>query len=205
MSLVVPAFFRGNAVAFRNGPPMLSPNDPLRRFVLHGLRDTIDAYLDHSLPLHRFAWELQARTATLAELTGLPHWRLLASMRAATQSLTELAETQRAEGWRALTAAEAHTVTSAVATLRATLTQLTPADPPRTGLTIIPARTLDPGHADPDHRGGARRANNPGRGPTTAPRSPGSSTANEPPASTSRPRTPAANPEPATASGLLAD
>ena len=146
---------------------MLSPYDLLRRFVINGLRDTVASYADRTLPLHRFAWELNARISTLSELTGLPHWRLLASMRGAERTLTELAGTVRAEGWRALTRAETRDVATAVATLRATLAQLTPVDTGQSspGLTVIPAHVLR-GETPAGERAPARRT----AAPTSRPR-----------------------------------
>ena len=112
---------------------------PLRRFVADGLRDTIACYSAGTLPLHRFAWELDSRLATLAELTGLPHWRTLNALRAAQRTIADLDTTLRANTGGAntggantragLTAAEEHTLTAAVHTLRTTLARLDPIDP----------------------------------------------------------------------------
>jgi hypothetical protein len=112
---------------------------PLRRFVADGLRDTIACYSAGTLPLHRFAWELDSRLATLAELTGLPHWRTLNALRAAQRTIADLDTTLRANTRAAntggantragLTAAEEHTLTAAVTTLRTTLARLDPDDP----------------------------------------------------------------------------
>jgi hypothetical protein len=112
---------------------------PLRRFVTDGLRDTIACYSAGTLPLHRFAWELDSRLATLAELTGLPHWRTLNALRAAQRTIADLDTTLRANTGGAntggantregLTAAEEHTLTAAVTTLRTTLARLDPDDP----------------------------------------------------------------------------
>ena len=112
---------------------------PLRRFVADGLRDTIACYTAGTLPLHRFAWELDSRLSTLAELTGLPHWRTLNALRAAQRTIASLDTTLR-EGTRGattrgattrdgLTAAEEHTLTAALVTLRTTLARLDPDDP----------------------------------------------------------------------------
>lgn len=107
---------------------------PLRRFVADGLRDTIACYSAGTLPLHRFAWELDSRLATLAELTGLPHWRTLNALRAAQRTIADLdttlrANTRDASTGEGLTAAEEHTLTAAVTTLRTTLARLDPDDP----------------------------------------------------------------------------
>jgi hypothetical protein len=102
---------------------------PLRRFVTDGLHDTIAAYTAGTLPLHRFAWELDSRLSTLAELTGLPHWRTLHTLRAAQGTIAELDTTLRASTRAGLTAAEEHTLTAALVTLRTTLANLDPDDP----------------------------------------------------------------------------
>jgi hypothetical protein len=102
---------------------------PLRRFVADGLHDTIASYTAGTLPLHRFAWELDSRLGTLAELTGLPHWRTLNVLRAAQHTVAVLDTTLRAETREALTAAEAHTLAAALVTLRSTLARLDPDDP----------------------------------------------------------------------------
>lgn len=102
---------------------------PLRRFVTDGLHDTIACYTAGTLPLHRFAWELDSRLATLAELTGLPHWRTLNVLRAAQRTIADLDSTLRAGAREGLTAAEEHTLTAALVTLRTTLANLDPDDP----------------------------------------------------------------------------
>jgi len=102
---------------------------PLRRFVTDGLRATIDSYATGTLPLHRFAWELDSRLDTLAELTGLPHYRTLATLRSAQQAIAAIDTAQRATGRGGLTAAEDHTVAAAVTLLRTTLARLDPPDP----------------------------------------------------------------------------
>jgi hypothetical protein len=102
---------------------------PLRRFVTDGLHDTIASYTAGTLPLHRFAWELDSRLATLAELTGLPHWRTLNVLRAAQHTIAGLDTVLRAETRAGLTAAEEHTMAAALLTLRTTLAHLDPDDP----------------------------------------------------------------------------
>jgi hypothetical protein len=102
---------------------------PLRRFVADGLRDTIAAYTAGTLPLHRFAWELDSRLGTLAELTGLPHWRTLTALRAAQRTIANLDTTLREGTREGLTAAEEHTLTAALLTLRTSLARLDPDDP----------------------------------------------------------------------------
>jgi len=121
---------------------------PLRRFVTDGLRATIDSYTAGTLPLHRFAWELDSRLATLAELTGLPHYRTLTALRAAQQAIAAVDAELRATGREGLAATEDHTVAAAVTTLRATLARLDPPDPvdpvdpagPRAALISLPVR-----------------------------------------------------------------
>ena len=120
---------------------------PLRRFVTDGLRETIDSYTAGALPLHRFAWELDARLSTLSELTGLPQWRTLAALRAAQRAIAEVDTALRDTGREGLTRADEHTLGSAVTTLRAMLAQLDPdpvdpgelADPPSV-VIAFPAR-----------------------------------------------------------------
>lgn len=120
---------------------MIPPSQSaLRRFVIDGLRQTLDSYTTHTLALHRFAWELHTRIATLAELTALPQWRLLATLRAAHHTIAELDAALRAPGRDELTPAEARALATAVATLRVTLTQLAPVSSgePRPALTVLP-------------------------------------------------------------------
>jgi len=134
---------------------------PLRRFVTDGLRATIDSYTAGTLPLHRFVWELDSRLDTLAELTGLPHYRTLAALRAAQQQMAAIDAELRATGRERLTAAEDYTVATAVTALRSTLARLDPPDPvdpvdpagPRPVLVCLPvharghrARTQLAGH-----------------------------------------------------------
>jgi hypothetical protein len=125
------------------------PRSPLRRFVTDGLRDTIDAYTTATLPLHRFAWELDSRLDTLTELTGLPHWRTLNALRDAQRIIAAVDTEVRAAGGTALTAAEEHTLTTAVATLRTALARLDPRDPVD---PLDPARPLPVAIAPPVHR-----------------------------------------------------
>jgi hypothetical protein len=104
-------------------------HSPLRRFVADGLRDTIDSYITGELPLHRFAWELDTRLRTLAELTALPEWRALTILRAAQHTIATVDTDLRASARADLTTAEEHAVASAVATLRTKLARLDPPDP----------------------------------------------------------------------------
>ena len=129
MSLVVSACSR-NVPSWTDFTPMTAlDQSPLRRFVTDGLHDTISCYIAGTLPLHRFAWELDSRLATLAELTGLPHWRTLNVLRAAQRTIADLDSTLRAGAREGLTAAEEHTLTAALVTLRTTLANLDPEDP----------------------------------------------------------------------------
>lgn len=129
MSLVVSACAR-NAVVAEWNPPMIPPTQsPLRRFVIDGLRQTLDSYTRHTLPLHRFAWELHTRIDTLAELTALPQWRPLAALRAAQHTITELDAALRALGRDEPTPAETRALATAVATLRDTLDELSSDQP----------------------------------------------------------------------------
>jgi hypothetical protein len=94
----------------------------LRRFVIAGLRDTLDCYTAGTLPLHRFAWELDSRLTALAELTGLPEWRALAALRTAQRTIAAVDTALRAAQRADLTVAEDHDIGTAVTTLRAVLT-----------------------------------------------------------------------------------
>jgi hypothetical protein len=102
---------------------------PLCRFVTDGLHDTIASYAADTLPLHRFAWELETRLATLAELTGLPHWRALTALRVAQHTIAALDTTLRADNRTRLTSAEERSLAAALITLRTTLARLDPNDP----------------------------------------------------------------------------
>jgi len=82
-------------------------HSPLRRFVADGLRDTIDSYTTGELPLHRFAWELDTRLRTLAELTALPEWRVLAALHEAQHTIATVDTDLR---WRLLQSLVAHGV-----------------------------------------------------------------------------------------------
>jgi hypothetical protein len=104
---------------------------PLRRFVIAGLRDTLDCYTAGNLPLHRFAWELDSRLTALAELTGLPDWRVLAALSAAQRAIATVDAALRATGRTDLTTAEDHAVDTAVTALRAILTRFDAAEPTR--------------------------------------------------------------------------
>jgi hypothetical protein len=129
MSLVVPACSR-NAPSLDWITPMTPlTHSPLRRFVADGLRDTIDSYTTGELPLHRFAWELDTRLRTLAELTALPEWRALATLHEARNTIATVDTDLRASAREDLTTAEQHSVASAVSTLRGTLARIDPPDP----------------------------------------------------------------------------
>ena len=124
-------------------------HSPLRRFVADGLRATIDSYAAGELPLHRFAWELNSRLATLADLTGLPHWRTLSAPQAARQTIATIDLELRVAERSRPTAAEAYSLTVAVAALRTAIARLDPPDPsdpigparPRPAVLVLPART----------------------------------------------------------------
>lgn len=131
---------------------------PLRRFVTDGLRDTVASYTAGSLPLHRLAWELETRLATLTELTGLPHWRTLTTLHAAHRTIANLDTQLRASTRDELTPAEHHQLAAALATLRTTLARLDPDDPldpvdpaaPRpVVLTLVPRPPSGPAAAYP--------------------------------------------------------
>jgi hypothetical protein len=149
MSLVVPACSR-NAVFADWITPMTTPvfaarstarstaaapevHAALRRFVTDGIRATLDAYAAGTLPLHRFAWELDARITALAGLTALPHYRTLAALRTAQHTVATIDSTLRARTDQpvrdALTATEEHSLATAVTTLRTGLARLDPPDP----------------------------------------------------------------------------
>ena len=115
------------------------PRSPLRRFVTDGLRDTIDSYATGGLPLHRFVWELDSRLTTLAELTGLPHWRTLAALRSAHHSLAVIDTALRETGRHRASIAERRALATAVTALRTTLARLDPPDPVD---PVDPARPL---------------------------------------------------------------
>lgn len=142
--------------------PMTTPaQSPLRRFVTDGLRDTLNAYTTGTLPLHRFAWELQTRLATLTELTGLPHWRTLTTLHNAHHTIATLDTHLRASTRDELTPTEHHQLTTALTTLRTTLAHLNPDDPldpvdptdltgPRpVVLTLVPRPTPHPATTNP--------------------------------------------------------
>jgi hypothetical protein len=102
---------------------------PLRRFVTDGIRATLDAYRAGTLPLHRLTWELQTRLTTLGELTALPHYRTLATLRAAQHTVATIDTALRHTGRDTLTAAEHHALATALTTLRTGLARLDPPDP----------------------------------------------------------------------------
>jgi hypothetical protein len=117
----------------------------LRRFVIAGLRDTLDCYTAGTLPLHRFAWELDSRLTALAELTGLPDWRALAALSTAQRAVAAVDTTLRAAGRADLTTAEGDAVRAAVSTLRATLARFdTPESPPASESTPTSSTTALP-------------------------------------------------------------
>jgi len=101
---------------------------PLRRFVTDGLRppSTPTPPAPAAPPLRLGAG---LPLATLAELTGLPHYRTLTALRAAQQAIAAVDAELRATGREGLAATEDHTVARAVTTLRTTLARLDPPDP----------------------------------------------------------------------------
>jgi hypothetical protein len=132
----------------------LAQQSPLRRFVTDGLRATIDSYTRGALPLHRFAWELTNRLGTLTEHTGLPHWRILITLRTAQRVIATIDTALRVTGRDEPTLAEQHTLTHAVTTLRTALPRLDPPDP------VDPASRAHPPAvvlAVPTHRATGRR------------------------------------------------
>jgi hypothetical protein len=104
-------------------------HSPLRRFVTDGLRDTIDSYTAGTLPLHRFTWELHTRLDALTELTALPHYRTLNTLRGAHRTIATIDVQQRTATRQHLSAADQHTLAAAITTLRTTLARLDPDDP----------------------------------------------------------------------------
>lgn len=104
----------------------------LRRFVTDGLRETIDSYAAGTLPLHRFAWELDSRLNDLAEVTGRPHGRLLTGPRDAARRIAAIDATLRAEAREVPTDAERRAIAGALTALRATL------DPPKATVVALP-------------------------------------------------------------------
>jgi len=114
---------------------------PLRRFVADGLRATIDSYAAGTLPLHRFAWELDSRLTTLSELSELPRRGSLATLCIARKAITAIDTELRATGRGGLTTAEKHTLAAAVAELRTELTRLAPSP---AGAPSAPSGPADP-------------------------------------------------------------
>jgi len=109
--------------------PMTAPLvSPLRRFVVDGLRATLDSHAADALPLHRLVWELDNRLDTLAELSDPPGHRPLLALCTAVRVLAEIDTELRASGRARPTDAERHTV-AVVAALRSTLARLDSADP----------------------------------------------------------------------------
>jgi hypothetical protein len=122
---------------------------PLRRFVIAGLRDTLDCYTAGTLPLHRFAWELNSRLTALAELTGLPDWRVLAALRTAQRTIAAVNATLRADGRADLTPAEDRAVGAAVTTLRAILTRFDSPEPRASESASTSSTTALPAPVEP--------------------------------------------------------
>jgi len=123
---------------------------PLRRFVADGLRATIDSYAAGTLPLHRFAWELDSRLATLSELSELselPRRGSLATLCVARKTITAIDTELRATGRGGLTAAEQHTLAAAVTALRTELTRLAQSVPSTPTVQCAPIGRVDPAGA----------------------------------------------------------
>jgi hypothetical protein len=110
------------------------------------LRATIDSYAAGTLPLHRFAWELDSRLTTLSELSELPRRRSLATLCVARKTITAIDTELRATGRGGLTAAEKHTLAAAVTALRTELTRLAPSVP-STPTVGAPIGRVDPAGA----------------------------------------------------------
>jgi hypothetical protein len=93
----------------------------LIRFVTDGLRDTIDSFATGALPLHRFAWELQSRLDSLAELVDR---RALAPLRS-TQCIVATIDIALRESDRMGTnTSEKRILANALAAMRAELDRL---------------------------------------------------------------------------------
>jgi hypothetical protein len=99
-----------------NNPSSAELSAALIRFVADGLVATVDSYRAGQLPLHRFAWELAARTDTLAELH--PASRAVTRLRWLQRSIDN-PHTERAAGGRAeLSTDEENSLTVTLASLR---------------------------------------------------------------------------------------
>jgi hypothetical protein len=111
------------------------------------LRATIDSYAAGTLPLHRFAWELDSRLTTLSELSELPRRGSLATLCVARKTITAIDTELRATGRGGLTAAEKHTLAAAVTALRTELTRLAPSVPSTPTVQRAPIGRVDPAGA----------------------------------------------------------
>jgi hypothetical protein len=131
-------------------PPIPPPAScPLRRFVTDGLRATLDAYTDGTLPIRRLAWELQQRLRSLDELTGLPHWRTLAALRTAVHTVATVDAAHHDTGRAELTATQHLSLTGALSSLRTSLSRLTPTEPAGPPAPPAPAPPAPPTTAHP--------------------------------------------------------
>lgn len=97
----------------------------LVRFVTDGLLATIEAYRCGTLPLHRFAWELDARITTLATLSAPS--RVVTRLRWLHRTV-ELLHTELAAGAE-LTGDEENSLTVTLVDLRTVLATLAPESP----------------------------------------------------------------------------
>jgi hypothetical protein len=112
------------------------PSTALVRFVTTGLCATIDSHLAGELPLHRFAWELQNRIDSLAELSapGRTVTRLRWLQRTVEHLHAEVAEAGRAQ----LNDDEEHILAATLTDLRTVLADLAPHNPPDPASTARP-------------------------------------------------------------------
>jgi hypothetical protein len=93
----------------------------LIRFVTDGLRDTIDSFATGALPLHRFAWEMQSRLDSLAELVDR---RALAPLRSTQCIVATIDIALRESGRTGTTTSEKRILANALAAMRAELDRL---------------------------------------------------------------------------------
>ncbi|WP_028927960.1 hypothetical protein [Pseudonocardia acaciae] len=112
----------------------------LIRFVTDGLRDTIDSFATGALPLHRFAWEVQSRLDSLADLVDR---RALAPLRSTQCIVATIDIALRESGRTGTTTSEKRILASALAAMRGELDRLTTTSlgtPARTVPLVTPAQ-----------------------------------------------------------------